>query len=426
MLFFKSKEEKELLKKMEEEEKALEREIDAEIPKEKVKLVDLIFDEDEEDNDLEEYMTEAEKEEMSTLQKENKRLMIICGSVLGGIFITLGIFLFFFSEAVKSDLLKVTLPLMEDYYQERYNTKLNYFDINYLCKTVDNKEECSNIAHLTTKENRHIMAIDNKNIGDDINIEAITNEYNDYMHNHLPELDIIGNNATLSYQDYYLNYNIHADYIKALPSNMKFSDLLNTKKLTITDVIIYQGTYNYNYVKNYLNNFSSDSVIYLIGTKNGIPASLQIVAANYHYEFNITATLELDKKITYYELDRSKNNVSSLKVKHILEQDIKTLNNYTITNAYGFEFEINRNSNRDEERPNYFFVRLDDVTFSESNIYEFSMSSYGSSYEELKEDDYIPVITYRLGSSTYIISNANIGIGNIKEKEGFLCKIGLC
>ena len=426
MLFFKSKEEKELLKKMEEEEKALEREIDAEIPKEKVKLVDLIFDEDEEDNDLEEYMTEAEKEEMSTLQKENKRLMIICGSVLAGIFITLGIFLFFFSEAVKSDLLKVTLPLMEDYYQEKYNTKLNYFDINYLCKTVDNKEECSNIAHLTTKENRHIMAIDNKNIGDDINIEAITNEYNDYMHNHLPELDIIGNNATLSYQDYYLNYNIHADYIKALPSNMKFSDFLNTKKLTITDVIIYQGTYNYNYVKNYLNNFSSDSVIYLIGTKNGIPASLQIVAANYHYEFNITATLELDKKITYYELDRSKNNVSSLKVKHILEQDIKTLNNYTITNAYGFEFEINRNSNRDEERPNYFFVRLDDVTFSESNIYEFSMSSYGSSYEELKEDDYIPVITYRLGSSTYIISNANIGIGNIKEKEGFLCKIGLC
>ena len=134
MLFFKSKEEKELLKKMEEEEKALEREIDAEIPKEKVKLVDLIFDEDEEDNDLEEYMTEAEKEEMSTLQKENKRLMIICGSVLAGIFITLGIFLFFFSEAVKSDLLKVTLPLMEDYYQEKYNTKLNYFDINYLCK----------------------------------------------------------------------------------------------------------------------------------------------------------------------------------------------------------------------------------------------------------------------------------------------------
>ncbi len=426
MLFFKSKEEKELLKKMEEEEKALEREIDAEIPEEKVKLVDLIFDEDDEDKELIEYMTEEEKEEMETLQKENKRLMIISGSILGGIIIALGIFLLFFSEAIKSDLLKVTLPLMEDYYQEKYNAKLNYFDINYLCKTVDNKEECSNIAHLTTKENRHIMAIDNKNIGDDIKSENITNEYNDYMHNRLAELDIIGNNAILSYQDYYLNYNIHADYIKTLPSSMKLSDLINSKKLTITDVIIYQGTYNYNYVKNYLNNFSSDSVIYLIGTKNGIPSSLQIVASDYHYEFNITATLELDKKITYYELDRSKNNISSLKVKHILEQDIKTLNNYVITNAYGFDFETGRNYNRDEEKPNYFFVRLDDVTFSESNIYEFSMSSYGSNYEELKEDNYIPVITYRLGSSTYIISNAQIGIGTIKEKEGFLCKIGLC
>ena len=425
MLFFKSKEEKELLKKMIEEEKELEREIDAEIPKEKVKLVDLIFDDDEEEKELEEYMTESEKEELSTLQKENKRLMIISGSILGGIIIALCTFLFFFSEAVKSDLLKVTLPLMEDYYREKYNTKLNYFNIDYLCKTVENKEECSNIAHLTTKENRHIMAIDNQNIGDDINSESITNEYNDYMHNHLAELDIIGNNAILSYQDYYLNYNIHADYIKALPSNMNLTDLINSQKLTITDVIIYQGTYNYNYIKNYLNDFSSDSVIYLIGTQNGIPSSLQIVASNYHYEFNITATLELDKKITYYELDRSKNNVSSLKVKHILEQDIKTLNNYAITNAFGFEFETAKTYNRDEEKPNYYFVRLDDVTFSESNIYEFS-SNYSSNYEELKEDNYIPVITYRLGSSTYIISNANIGIGTIKEKEGFLCKMGLC
>lgn len=426
MLFFKSKEEKEYLKKLAEEEKELEREIDAEIPKEKVKLVDIIFDEDEEEKELMEYMTDAEKEELEHYKKENKRLIIISGSILSGIVVVLFIFLFFFSEAIKSDLLKTTLPIMEDYYQKRYNTKLNYFDINYLCKTVDNKEKCSNIAHLTTKENRHIMAIDNQTLGDDIKSEEMTNEYNDYMHNHLAELDIIGNNAILSYQDYYLDYNIHADYIRALPANQNLNDLINSKKLTITDVIIYQGTYNYNYVKNYLNNFSDDSVIYLIGTKNGIPSSLQIVSANYHYEFNITATLELDKKITYYELDRLKNNISSLSVKHINGNDIKTLNNYSITNAYGFQFETQRSYNRDENLPTYFFVRLDDATFSESNIYEFSINNYGSTYDELKSDDYIPVITYRLGTSTYIISNSNIGIGTIKEKEGFLCKIGLC
>ncbi|MDE5630255.1 MAG: hypothetical protein K2I70_01510, partial [Bacilli bacterium] len=275
MLFFKSKEERELLKKMAEEEKELEREIDAEMPKEKVRLVDIIFDEDEEEKELLEYMTDAEKEEMEHYKKENKRLIIISGSILGGICLSLFIFLFFFSEAVKSDLLKVTLPLMEDYYQDKYNAKLNYFDIDYLCLTVDNKEECSNIAHLTTKENHHIMAVDNKNLGDDIKFEEMTNEYNDYMHNRLAELDIIGNNAILSYQDYYLNYNIHADYIKALPANQNLNNLISSKKLTITDVIIYQGTYNYNYIKNYLNNFSNDSVLYLIGTKNGLPASLQ-------------------------------------------------------------------------------------------------------------------------------------------------------
>lgn len=426
MLFFKSKEEREILKKMDEEEKALEQEVDAAMPKEKVKLVDLIFDEDEEEKELEEYMTDAEKEEMATYKKENKRLIIIVGSVLGTIFISLFVLLFFFSEAIKSDLLKVTLPIMEDYYQQKYNTKLNYFNIDYLCQKIDSKEECSNIAHLTTKENRHIMAIDNKMLGDDINSDKLTNEYNDYMHNRLAELDIIGNSAILSYEDYYLNYNIHADYIKALPSDLSLNSLINSKKLTITDVIMYQGLYNYNYVKNFLNNFSQDSVIYLIGTKNGIPSSLKIVSSKYHYEFNITATLELEKKITYYELDRSKNNVSNLVVKHINENDIKTLHNYDITNAYGFQFETQKSYNRDEELPNYYFVRLDDAAFSESNIYEFSMSNYGSDYEELKEEEYIPVITYRSGSSTYIISNSNIGIGNIQEKEGFLCKLGLC
>lgn len=426
MLFFKSKEERELLKKMAEEEKELEREIDAEIPKEKVRLVDLIFDEDEDDKELLEYMTDSEKEELEHYKKENKRLMIMSGSILGGIVVVLFVCLFFFSEAIKSDLLKVTLPIMEDYYQNKYNAKLNYFDIDYLCQVIDNNDECSNIVHLTTKENRHIMAIDNQILGDDINAEKMTNEYNDYMHNRLAELDIIGNNAVLSYQDYYLDYNIHADYIKALPSELDLNSLIESKKLTVVDVIIYQGTYNYNYVRNYLNNFSDDSIIYLIGTTNGVPSSLQIVASDYHYEFNITATLELDKKITYYELDRTKNNVSSLKVKRVLENDIKTLNNYNIANAYGFEFETQRNYNREEEMPTYFFVRLDDVTFSESNIYEFSINSYNSTYEELKEEDYIPVITYRMGTNTYIISNSNIGIGTIKEKEGFLCKIGLC
>lgn len=426
MWFKKSKEEKELLKKMKEEEEAIEKEIDAMMPKEKIKLVDLIFDEDEEDKELLEYMTDEEKEELAQEKKENKRLIIIVGSIFGVIFVSLFVFLFFFSEAIKSDLLKVTLPLMEEYYQEKYNSKLDYFDIDYLCQKIDNEEKCSNIVHLTTKDNHHIMAIDNDMIGDDLRVDAMTNEYNDYMHNALAELDIIGNNAVLSYQDYYLNYNIHADYIKALPSNMDLKTLISSKKLTITDVIVYKGTYNYNYVKNYLNKFSTDSIIYLIGTTNGVPSSLSIVASDYHYEFNITGTFELDKKTTYYELDRSKNNVSSLSVKRINENDIATKNNYILTNAYGFEFETQRNYNRDEEKPNYFFVRLDDVSFSETNIYEFSLGGYRNNYEELDSEEYVPVITYRLGNATYIISNAEIGIGNIKQKESFLCKFGLC
>lgn len=426
MLFLKSKEEKELLKKMKEEEEALEKEIDAQMPKEKIKLVDLIFDEDEEDKELLEYMTDEEKAEMEAQKKENKRLIIIIGSIFGALAIGLTAFLFFFSEAVKSDLLKVTLPLMEEYYESEYQEKLEYHTIDYLCHTVDNKEECSNIVSLKTKDNRHIMAINNELLGDDIRSERITNDYNDYMHASLAELDLIGNSAILSYQDYYLDYNIHADYIKSLPASLNFEALLNSKKLTITDIILYKGSYNYNYIKNFLNKFSSDSILYLIGTTNGMPNSLSIISSDFHYEFNITATIELDKKITYYELDRNKNNVASVSVKSIGENDIATKDNYIITNAYGFTFEETKNYNREEQKPSYYFLRIDDTNYSESNIYEFSMNGYKNTYEELDSDEYIPVITYRMGNATFIISNQQIGIGTIKEKTSFLCQFGLC
>lgn len=426
MLFIKSKEERELLKKMKEEEKALEKEIDAEMPKEKVKLVDLIFDEDEEDKELIQYMTDEEKAELEQEKKENKRLLIIVGSIFVSLAACLCLFLIFFSEAIKSDLLKVTLPIMEEYYENEYNEKLDYYSIDYLCQTINNQEECSDIAVLTTKENRHIIAINNDILGDDIRNDALTSEYNNYMHSALSELDLIGNTAILSYKDYYLTYNIHADYIKVLPGNSDFKTLLNSKKLTITDVILYKGTYNYNYIKNYLNNFSEDSILYLIGTTNGVPSSLSIVSSDYHYEFNITATIELDKSITYYELDRNKNNVASLSVKTINENDITTKENYVITNAYGFEFEESKSYNKEEAKPTYYFVRIDGTNFSESNIYEFSLSSYNNTYSELDSEDYIPVITYRMGNATYIISNGKIGIGTIKEKSSFLCNFGLC
>ena len=57
---------------------------------------------------------------------------------------------------------------------------------------------------------------------------------------------------------------MYYDYIEVLPSNYEFDELYNSGKLTVTDVIIYQGDFNYETVKNLLVNLSNDSMFYFI------------------------------------------------------------------------------------------------------------------------------------------------------------------
>lgn len=431
MGIFKSKEEKEFIKKQKREDKELMKRIDKEIKeesrKEYEKFIDeMLLEDDKEEKYLESVMTEEEKKEIYERQKQETVIMITAASIFSVVIIIAVVFIFSADYMSKSKLVKETVPILKDYYKERYNDDLHYLDIEYLCKTNDkNEEECSDIAHLITDENNHIMSINNNMIGDDISINSIINAYNDNMRSYLASLDLISNYPILSYKDYYLNYNIHLDYIHVLPTSVDYQTMRNTKKLTVTEFIFYKGEFDYNLVSNFVSNFSEDSEFYFVKNIRGIPSNLIVIKDGKTEVFDITATIPIENG-TYYELDRNKNSVSNINVSKVNGEDVSVEGDYKYTNCYKIMLEENVPWDKKDTMSSYYFIKLDNVDFNEKNIYQFSISSYGDGYEEYDVDEYSSIITFNNGAGTYIIGSESVGIGNISTEDSFLCKIGLC
>ncbi len=432
MGIFKSKEEREFIKKQKLEDKMLLKQIDKEIKEENRKEYEKFIDEmllegDEEEKYLESQMTEEEKKEMLGNKKQETIIAVTAGAVFS-LVVTISIVFIFSADYIsKSELVKETVPILKEYYKNKYNKELEYLKIDYLCKKNDkNEDECSDIAHLITKDNRHIMSIKNNMIGDDISTNGILSAYNDNMRTYLASLDLVSNYPILSYKDYYIDYNIHHDYIHALPSNVDYATMRSMKKLTVTEFIFYRGDFDTNLVKNFLANFSDDSVFYFVKIEVGLPVNLTVARNSKIEIFDITATVPIDKNITYYELDRSKNSTVSVSVNKVNGEDVETLGDYKYKNCYKIEINETNSWDQKDNLPTYYFIKMNNAVFNEKNIYQFSVSAYKDSYTEYESDEYTQVVTYNTGPDTYIIGNESVGIGNVSTEESLLCKLGFC
>ena len=141
-------EEKRLKKKAREEEKELKKELkefdkeyEKEHPKEKADIFSLLFEkevDDELEKELNSFLSESEKEELAQMDKENKRLTIKLGIGAGTIAIAIISLFIVLKQVNKTDLEKITIPLMQDYYLNKYGTKTNIDNINELCTYVKN------------------------------------------------------------------------------------------------------------------------------------------------------------------------------------------------------------------------------------------------------------------------------------------------
>lgn len=427
--FFKERKNyREQMKKMKKEEEELEKELEKEIPKEKISLLDLIFDSDEpEEQELYQYLTDSEKQELEELKKSSKRITITAISTLGGI-VALGfVGLFIFSILIKSDLEKITKPIMQEYYNNTYGEKVKIKELYNICPK---EGECSDIAIGLTDSNTRLVAKNNELLGDDSGAKTkIVNEYKTYIKSALATSGLISHNPELSYKPYYLTYQYYDENINVMPANKSFEELLNTKQLTIVDTLIYQGIFNYNVIKDLLLKLSKDSKFYIIEQENGLPISLTVAKKGSITKFPITGSVEQYEGITTYQTNRLTNSVNSISVNPITSNDVQTEGDIVANTPYTIAIEKDRPKQDEPELPSYYLIRFKNNTFSinnKNNVLLFSYNSNSSYSRPYEISEYPELVSINIGGYTYVISNTSIGIATKGRNNSLLCRLNLC
>ena len=425
-IFFKSKKDKleeEQLEKyykvLDEEEKKFEED-------NKITLKDL-FKDDEDEKDITQYMNEEEKEEYIKEKKDIKKFTIISLSVISSFVVVLGIISFVFIYMSKDDLHKIYKDEILKHYYDNYGekTSISDSDINYICYEVQDdetrkkSEECTNIIKAKDKNNNYLMMLkDTNNYADNISIKTYYDDYNNYMRINNQSMQIIWSNPLISDIDWYYKYNQFEEYMRVLPDNNTFVSLLDSNKLTIRDVIMYQGTFNLDFMKEFINKLSDDSKIILIETANATPINLKIITKEGLAQVNIVNQINLDDNIINYQLDTNINLINSVIVNKRQAESVETLDEtYNFINAYNINVTKTRiNSNVDQSDKTAYYLLAFNSSIKSSNLKEYTNG------KELNIDDYKELYTLEVGDITYVIGTDDIGIGNITYKSKGILK----
>lgn len=381
-------------------------------------IINLIKTKTDEDIEYENYLTEEEKLEEQEERKEAKKFMIKAFSLLISIFaIIIGIGAFFVNEN-KSELYRITEPLLKEYYKNKYNEKVTFKSIENL--VVDNKE--TDVVLATTKDNKHIMAINNELIGDDIS-NKINKELNSELDSELSSLGILNSELTLSYKEYYNNYNKRLEYINVIP-DLELDKLKETKKLTVEYAAFYTGFIDNNVILSILNNFSDDSKFFFIKLDNGQPTELDIIDKSKQFNINITGNREVDKGVFTYDLDRTVNSISRVNFTRYANSTINQYPKYTLKNIFKIELDSDYYYDKDVVVGNYFLIRMNNI--NKNNLLQVDYSEYDRTYFELNINSYNNYVITNFGGSSYIIGNNEVTFGSLEENKSFLCNLGLC
>lgn len=420
---------KELLKKMKEEE-AIEKEISEIMPEEKFTIkesIELLKGKDEEELEYESYLTEEELEEERRKQKENKRIAKIAGIVMVCVITLVIIGTNVFYNTFKSDLLKITEPLLKSHYESLTGEKAKTRTIEELMtKNEEKKLVGTGIYLLTTETNKHIMAINNEVLGDDINTSKRNQEIKDYILPYLGNIELITDSISLSYDEYYTSYNRFLDYINVLPSKLSTSELIASQKLALTYKIIYQGEIDIFSIENLIKTFSINSTFVLFKQDSTGIKNVTVVNQDKTLSFDITAEIEKEKGITYLELDRTVNGVVDLDVSLFASSSVSSKNDYNIVNPMSIKKEEEQRYRDEEPKPSYYLLRVASSLITEDGFVELNTSKREDTYQEIEKDEYKDVFLLSIGSYTYIFGENDIFIGQMRGEKSFLCKIGIC
>lgn len=442
--------EKDAIKKQKELEKEIDKEykekygkkdhddIPNKLAKALAKFFDILWPDDEEqiENELNEYLTDEEKKKIEEEKKEEKKIVIFATTFMLSFITIITVLMVTYAYFNRTEYEKIVKPLITNYYKDHYNSDIEILSHNFICYDVKDekgskKEECTNLNISYINNNTHVLTINNEYAGDDVNQAAFKESYKNHLEHTFPYMDIVDQDVTLSYKDFYHDYYLYEDYSNILPINKTFEDLLNSNKLTINNIVVYKGTINIDEIKNYMNKFSDDSVMYLIQLHAGLPSNLTVIKKTETFNASFTNNMILRNNITYYELDKSINSINEISLKDIASQGINSYTSsrnkteYEYNNALYITVGYERPRRDEPAKAHYYMIKFTNNSF----IYHNSILIEGrqENYRELEKKNYPLYRTITIGGDTYVISDESIGLANKTEKkQGFLCNLGLC
>ncbi len=370
--------------------------------------------------EAEKLLTDKQKAAIKEQTKEEKKITIKAISIFTLIIIIFIILILIFGELIKTDLEKVTQPMLEEYYKNTFGEKKKVRDIRYLDKE-------KHIALATFTSNINVICIDNETIGTDATYDSIYQDYKNYLINTMQATNFIINNPKLIYRPYVVEYNYYIDYIDVLPSSLTFNQMLNSNNLDIIDIIIYEGNINKTNIQSMLNKFGDNSKIYLLKSSSQNILNLSIVTKEEIKSFDVVEEKYSNDYDIFYQFDQEINKIEYTEIINMDDTYDNENNHYINGKTLKFSTSYLRNRSYDEEdtRDEYFLVRI-----NKNRKYDnFRFVSGYSSYREMEYKDYPDVVTINSPNGLVLIgtNERNVTFANQdKTKVSWICRIGLC
>ena len=372
---------------------------------------------DEEITEAEKLLTEKQKEKVKEQEKEEKKITIKALIIFAIIIVVVTILLLVFGELVKTDLEKVTQPILENYYKETFGKKGKVRNIRYI-------DEDKHIALATFTSNINVMCIDNDIIGNDSTYESVYEDYKKYLIDTMDATNFIIHNPKLSYRPYLVEYNYYIDYIDVLPSSLSFNEMLNNNSLDIRDVIIYEGNINKENIMNMLNNFGDNSKIYLVKQNSQNIINLSIVTKDEIKSFDVKEEKYSNDYDIFYQFDQEINKIEFVEITNVENGYDRENNHYINGKRLRLKTSYLQNRNKEEDkRDSYYLVRIN----KDKKYDNFRIIGGYSSYSSIEYNEYPDVMTIDSPNGFVLIGEKEVTFANQdKTRVSWICRIGLC
>lgn len=401
--------------KQENKEKSKEMSKSERFKKDAKEFIDDMFN-NSEFEELESVMTEAEKKELEKTKKEEKRLAILAIFILGFVVVGSTVGLKVFGELIKTDLEKVTQPLIEEYYKTNFEENSKIDTIKYL-------DEDKHIVLATFKSGVNVMCVDNDSLGNDSTYESLYNEYKEFLKTNINGTHMIQNQPKIIYRPYVVNYNYYIDYIDTLPSSKTFEEMYNSGSLDIIDIIIYEGEINTYNIQNMMSMLGDNSAFYLIKMSSQNILNLTIIDKSGLRSFDVTETKFTGDNDIFYMFDQNINKVEFVEITNY-SPGYDRSNEYYFTNVKKLKIKnsyLQGSYNQEDTRDNIYLLKLNkNVTYEKFSVLD-------RPYEPKELSKYPFVLSIPSSTGLIVIGNKEITIGNEEKKSNsFLCRFNLC